>query len=461
MKTKLLAFLLSFLFLLTSGILKAQEEEEGDDNTTQEATDIPKYGNDSITCIMNISLYKESFKQWKASKYKSDYVKDAIKPWSYVLNNCPRSYKSLYLDGVKIMGWRIKKAADEESKQKMIDTLMMVYDSRIKYFGQEGFVLGRKGVDLYKYRPEAYEEIYKILERSIELSGDKTYPDVLVFFMRATRKMIEEGKASEEIIFDNYEKCSNIIEHNLDVNKDNEKQTSTWQNVKGNIEVTFEPYATCEALVKIYSKKYKETPDDAELLKKIIRSLDKKKCKDDPLYFEATVKLYDLEPSPESAFLIGRMLFQKEEYSKAIEYLKEGDKLEDEEDKADSYLILASAYKQLNNYPASRSYALKAATLMPDNGQPYIIIGDLYAETAKSCGDNDLTKKVAYWAAVDKYYRAKSVDPESAELANSRIATFSAYFPSAETIFFYNLNEGDDYTVECWINEKTKVRAAK
>lgn len=452
MKTKVLLPLISLFIVFTSVSLSAQDTE---------AKKIPKYGNDSITCITNISLYKESYKQWKASKYKSDYVQDAIAPWSYILRNCPRSYKSVYLDGVKMMGWRINKAGDEETKQKMIDTLMLVYDTRITYFGQQGFVLGRKGVDLYKYRPEAFEEIYNILNKAIELEGDKTYPDVLVFFMRATRKMIEEGKAPEETIFENYEKCSGIISYNIEINKDKPRQLSNWENVRGNIEVTFEPYATCEALIKIYGKKFNETPDNAELLKKIIRSLDKKKCKDAPLYFEATVTLYEIEPSPESAFLIGRMLFQKEEYGKAIEYLVEGDKLEDEEDKANSYLILASAFKQLNNNTASRKYALKAASLMSDNGQPYIIIGDLYAESAKSCGNNELTKKVAYWAAVDKYYKAKRVDPESTEIANARIATFSAYFPSAETIFFYNLNEGDDYIVECWINEKTKVRAAK
>ncbi len=452
MKTKVLLPLISLFIVFTSVSLSAQDTE---------AKKIPKYGNDSITCITNISLYKESYKQWKASKYKSDYVQDAIAPWSYILRNCPRSYKSVYLDGVKMMGWRINKAGDEETKQKMIDTLMLVYDTRITYFGQQGFVLGRKGVDLYKYRPEAFEEIYNILNKAIELEGDKTYPDVLVFFMRATRKMIEEGKAPEETIFENYEKCSGIISYNIEINKDKPRQLSNWENVRGNIEVTFEPYATCEALIKIYGKKFNETPDNAELLKKIIRSLDKKKCKDAPLYFEATVTLYEIEPSPESAFLIGRMLFQKEEYGKAIEYLVEGDKLEDEEDKANSYLILASAFKQLNNNTASRKYALKAASLMSGNGQPYIIIGDLYAESAKSCGNNELTKKVAYWAAVDKYYKAKRVDPESTEIANARIATFSAYFPSAETIFFYNLNEGDDYIVECWINEKTKVRAAK
>ncbi|MCD4746266.1 MAG: hypothetical protein K8R58_08200, partial [Bacteroidales bacterium] len=103
----------------------------------------------------------------------------------------------------------------------------------------------------------------------------------------------------------------------------------------------------------------------------------------------------------------------------------------------------------------------KTIKLRPDDGNAYILIGDMYAASAKNCGNNDLTKKVAYWVAVDKYIKAKIVDPSVASTANSRIASYSKHFPVTETIFFYDLKEGDTYTVECWINEKTKVRAAK
>ena len=100
---------------------------------------------------------------------------------------------------------------------------------------------------------------------------------------------------------------------------------------------------------------------------------------------------------------------------------------------------------------------IKAVT---KNGKAFILIGDMYAASAKDCGDNDLTNKVAYWVAVDKYYKAKSVDPSVAELANTKINTFSQYFPALETIFFYDLKKGDTYTVECWINETTTVRTS-
>ena len=65
-----------------------------------------------------------------------------------------------------------------------------------------------------------------------------------------------------------------------------------------------------------------------------------------------------------------------------------------------------------------------------------------------------------YWAAVDKYVKAKHVDPEMAAAMNKKIAIYKAHFPTRETMFFYNIKPGDKYKVGCWINETTIARAS-
>ena len=453
MKTSIVSLLLTLAMILGFATI-----------TEVSAQGIKKYGEtpeDSTECIMNLSLYSEFYKQWKASGYKNASISDAIVPWRRVYKTCPAARLGTYVDGVKMYTHFIKNETDEAVKDALIDTLMILYDSRIQHFGKEGFVLGRKGVDLYSLRIQDYEEAYGILKKSVDLDGDKSYPDVLVFFMRATKKMIEEGKASEDIIFDNYDLSSKIIEVNLDKNKNNPKKLANWENVRGNIDLIFEPFATCEAIIKIYTPKFKENPDDLKMLKKLTKLLDRKKCTDDPLYFDATVKLYDLEPSSESAYLIGKMLMKNKEYEKAIDYLKEGENLEDSDERADCFLYIAECYRTIKNYPSARTYALKSASERPTDGNPYIMIGDMYASSSNTCGSNDLEKKAVYWVAVDKYYKAKQIDPENADVANDRIRSYSIYFPPKEDIFFHNLNEGDEFVVECWINEKTKIRAAK
>lgn len=453
MKTRFISILL--VFALFAGIsITSEVSAQG----TKKFGETPE---DSVECIMNLSLYSEFYKQWKGSGYKNKSVHDAYGPWKKVFTLCPGARLGTYVDGVKMITYFIKKEKDEARKNVLIDSLMMIYDTRIQYFDKEGYVLGRKGVDLYTMRVQDYEEAYEILKRSVELEGDDSDPNTMVFFMRATKKMIDEGKASEDIIFDNYDLSSKIIEYNLEAEKDNPKKLSNWENVRGNIDLMFEPFATCEAIIKIYTPKFQENPEDLKMLKKLTKLLDRKKCTDDQLYFDATVKLYDLDPSSESAFLIGKMLMKNLEYAKAIDYLKEGENLEDSEDRADCFLYIAECYRTLKNYSSARTYALKSAIERPTDGNPYIMIGDMYAASANTCGGNDLEKKAVYWVAVDKYYKAKQIDPEVAEVALDRIKSYSIYFPPKEDIFFHNLNEGDEFTVECWINEKTTIRAAK
>lgn len=451
-----------FLIMMASVMMlsPAASAQEGDPTSDGKVVK-NRYGDDSVTCVMNISLYREFFKQWKASNYKNETVHDAIGPWRWVFKYCPRGTENTYIDGVKIVQYMIESAGDPALKDKYIDTLMMVYDQRIEYFGKEGSVLGRKGVDLMNYRPTDFAKAYEIFQRSVELEGDKSAGPVLVRYFQTAISVVKDGKADTAIIFDTYDIISNIVDYNIIKSAENEKDRADWQMIQGNIELMLEPYATCKDIISIYRVKFEQKPDDIDLLRKISTLLDKKSCQEDPLYFEVTERLYALEPTPSSAYLLGKMFLKEEKYLESIEYFKEVDKGGDTLMTQRAYKFIAEAYRGVKNYPSSRTYALKAAALDPKDGQPYLLIGDLYAASAGDCGDNDLTKHVAFWPAVDKYLRAKQVDPALTEEADKRIALYSQYFPAAQTIFFYHLNEGDTYTVECWINESTRVRAVK
>ncbi len=464
MKTKLL-LLLAILW----GGLNLFATGTPDFNSLAPQNHIPKYGKDSVKCITNLSLYIEPYKYWKQSKYKSDVITDAIKPWTYVFNNCPRSSQNMLIHGVKIMEYRIKKETDPDVKEKLIDTLMMVFDKRIRYFpvykgrSQVGKILGDKGVALYKQRPSEYKQAYEILKKSIDEDKDKAKGSVYIYYFRALTRMAQNGEADPAEVVDAYDQISGYLDANIKKYEAAGKtsKVEVYQNIKGSLESMFEPFASCDVLVRIYQKKFDETPNDVELLKKITSVLDAKKCVDSKLYLDAVVNLNAAEPSPESAFLIGKLYLKDEKYDKALDYCKMATEMEDTDKLFDDYMYLAEIYKYKNNYPKAREMAYKAAKINPHKGTPYAFIGDLYAASAPKCGNNDLTKLVAYWAAVDKFKKAKSVDPDMASSMNKLIKTYQQHFPTKEVMFFYNINEGDPYTVGCWINEKTKARAAK
>ncbi len=459
MKKKLITngFILLFLSMFLTLSVNAQDP-----------ANMPRFGKDSANAVVKLSLYQEFYSQWKASKYKSPSVNDALVSWRWLFKNAPKASENLYINGKKIYKHLLSKAKDKNRKEGIIDTLLLIYDQRMKYFptnrkgkDQVGKILGYKGIELAQARPSEHEQIFDILSESVKKCGNKSQSAVLVYYFRSAIGKVKDGKADKTLIVDTYDQVSNIIDFNLKKYKDNKKRLGNWENVKGNIENSFEPYATCEDLTSIYQKKYDEASDNVEVLEKITTILSKKDCVDSQLFLEATKKLHALKPSAASAEKMGKMLYKKENYDEAVKYFEQAIELYDNnDDKIDVYKMLAGIAQMRNQYSKTRSYAYKVLELNPNDGMMYIIIGDLYASSAAKCGDNELTSKVAYLAAVDKYIKARNVDASVKDEANKRIATYSRYFPRKETVFFYGLKTGEPYKVGCWINENTTIRTA-
>src|SRR6056297_3058705 len=127
------------------------------------------HGEDSIRCLTNLSLYSEFYKQ--------NNYEDAAKPWTIVYNECPKASKNIYLHGEKMITDPIENTDNEEKREVLIDSLMRLYDKRIKYFAQKGFVLGKKGLDWIKYSEKninTFKKGYEILNESIDLRGKKS-----------------------------------------------------------------------------------------------------------------------------------------------------------------------------------------------------------------------------------------------------------------------------------------------
>ena len=471
MKTKTNKILLFFLASILISTLSFGQKYDDEGFAVSNSISGPKYGNDSINCVTQLSLYRENYRQWRSSNFESDAILYTVDSWRHVFLNCPLASQNTFIDGTKIIEYLYNKAETPELKQAYVDTLMLMYDTRIMAFGNEGFVLGRKAADLLSYKPEDFPNAFPMFSRAIKTGGNETESAVVFYYFVTTVRMVRELGEDEMMIFDNYDIAISIVEHNIKRLKaeiennpaeadKNQRVLGGYESALNNIESLFEPFATCEKLEAMYSVKYEANPQDTVLLEKMIAAFDRKNCTP-PIYFTAAEELYKLKPSASSAFSLGRMYYRQEEYSKSIPFLQDAvSGLEDNDMKADAYYFLADAYKNLRNYSAARTNALKVTELRPNDGKPWILIGDLYAMSAASCGDNPVTSKAAYWVAVDKYQRARSVDESVAQTANSRIASYSGAFPKSEDLFFHGFKVGDTYRVECWINETTTVRSS-
>jgi len=237
----------------------------------------------------------------------------------------------------------------------------------------------------------------------------------------------------------------------------NEKKLARVKKVQENVAKIFigTGAGSCEVLIGHFTPKFEAAPTDVELLKTITKYLDKGDCTNSQLFFDASVNLYDAEPSSIAAYNLAKMAAKKKQLSKSTEFYKKAIELSDDNElKAKYYYELAIIS---SNSPATaRSYALKATGLKPAWGKPYILIGKLYASSG--CGDNKFTKGAAFWAATDQFIKAKSVDPSVSSEANKLISAYKAYLPGKEDAFAYNVVEGAPVKIGCWINVTTKAR---
>ena len=153
-------------------------------------------------------------------------------------------------------------------------------------------------------------------------------------------------------------------------------------------------------------------------------------------------------------------LYKAGDFSGAVAKYEEA--IGDETDpikQAKLYFSVASIqFRKLKSYGPARESARKAASLDSSFGKPYELIGDMYATGARNCGKKAWDNSLAVLAAIDKYKKAKAVDPSLAGSVNKKINNYSASKPNQEEGFMKGVKQGASVKVPCWIGETVTVR---
>ncbi len=157
-------------------------------------------------CEINYAIYRNDYKQGN--------YKEALVAWRKIFNECPEHNEYTFANGPRLYHERIKN--DKENQLIYLDTLMMIYDDRIEYFGRREYVLGKKGVDLLKYNPSRFTEAYEMLKVSVDALGNSTNPTVIVSYFKSLDNV---QRSTEEVtkqdVLDTYIVVSDIISHNI------------------------------------------------------------------------------------------------------------------------------------------------------------------------------------------------------------------------------------------------------
>lgn len=437
---KHLVTLLTAVFLLAMG--------------TQAQTIDSKFGVDSVQTLINASVYGQLVKQKRYA--------EALPAWRYVFLNAPKFQKTTYIKGVSIMRYMSKK------DPKYVDTLMMVYDQRIKYFGNnrkypKAWILGRKGIDCYKYKgktTEGLKEAYSYIVESMASTGNITEPNVLNTAMLISVKLLKADLLSNEDIIVNYGKYISILDKQIQVTS-KAKIKNKIKTVKYNIETLFfdAGVADCEVLANLLTPKFDAGIEDIEELKDMISILKRSECTDGELYGRIAEKIYKIKPSAEAAYDLALLFQKREEYDKLETYIKEAISTETvEANKATYFYKLATIKFSQKRYAEVKKYCSKVLAIDSKRGDAHILIGKAYALYSKKYSKETFDQHTVFWVAVDRFKKAKAVDPSVKAEAGKLIKTYSVYFPSKSEAFFRNITPGTRVKVGAWINETTIAR---
>ncbi len=433
--------------LLIAGSLLAQKSKWGD---------TPK---DSAECVKHYSLF--------STFYEQKNYDDAITPWRHVYNNCPAASKNIYIAGIKMYRHKMSSVKNNDIYRQYIDSLFLVLNQRAEYFPKDkGKVEGYIGVYHYGFYKRDTAEIqvaYNHLKNSIDIMKKSASYAVLSHFVKASIDLYMAGEKDTMETFKDYLRTEEILQYQIEKTKSDSKRERLNKVKETNdlLIVNFGPMI-CSVLIPHFESTYSEDTKIAEL-KKIVAFLSTAECTDDPLYSKALDNLIAKDPSV-TAYMAGFSFYKsKNDFSKAEKYLKKAINLEEIDTlKAKYYYKLSKLYyEDMHNYQGTRTAALQALKYKSNWGYPYLIIGKAYASSASSCGSEKKPQKWgAYWAAVDKFVKAKAVDSDEdlVKEANKLIGAYRGNFPLTEDAFMYTLTSGQAFTVACWINENTTVR---
>ena len=386
----------------------------------------------------------------------SDYMRSknyeaSVPHLKWLLDNAPSLNASIYINGAKIYTALEEKESDAARKKVLRDSVLLMYDLRIKYFpDEEPDVVNRKSYVAYKYLKDdraRYQELYDLFTRTYELNNPKDLlPNNLVAYMDVIRRYKKTGgDISDELILEKYEMVSQVIDEKKKIGKNVAFLEKSQENVDKLLAATIT--VDCNFIQENLGPKLKEDPENTKLAKNILKLTFAGECWDVPIGLEAAQNVHGKEPEYGLAKFIGNKCKQNGDYDCATKYYEQAISLTDENiKKADIYIQLASINVKRGQKSAARSNALKAVANDPSKREAYKLIGDLYFGSYEDCrkGENKVHDRAVFIAAYEMYKKAGN---------NSAMANAKSQFPSQEELFLYNMEVGQSYTVGCWVNE--------
>lgn len=393
-----------------------------------------------------------------------------------------------YTDGIQLYLNKWKNETDAAKKKEYVDMIMKLQAEAINclnsggitlscegesdcYTKRMGYLQGRLAYDMFYTLNTPYSKTQEQLAGAVRNSGNDAeyivfapYANIAVYNFEKELMTKEEARAI-------YEDLNEIADYNIEKG---DNLSPSYQQAKESMNATFSKIERdifdCEFFKAKLRPDYDADPDNVEVIKQTLAILKGQGCEPgDPFYDELDTKWKKYAAAENAKIqaaynqnnpnVMAKKLYDQGDFKgAAAKYQEAADGEADPSKKAGYLFSLASIeFRKLKQYSTARATAREAAKLRPGWGRPFMLIGDMYGSTARSCGDS-WNQRLAILAAMDKYNYAKSIDPEQAADANSRLSKYRASMPDKNDGFMRSVKAGQSAQVGCWIGETVKVR---
>ncbi len=405
----------------------------------------------------NENLYamaKEKQAYYQIQMLQNDH-NGALSTLNWLYENNGDLNPSIYKDGAKTIENILKEEKDATRIERLQDSLLWMYDQRIKYFNNDDNVLDRKAYTafrLYYKTPSKYSEVLKLYKEAFQTNGEfisdfnlTPYVTLASYYYKTNPKeMPIEG------VLEVYDEVTNILEAKMKTG-DAEKLEKERNKIDA-ILSSFGDIINCEFIEKNFVTKFNEDPSDLGMAKKIFSYSLKAKCLDQPYFLDAAETVYESAPTFALARTLGDKFLAERSLDKAIEYYNAALTLaENNEDKSEALLGLAATYSKKGAKSSARAKAYEVVKLGVNKTEAYNLIGNLYFTSFDDCkqGKSKVEDRAIFIAAYDMYQLAGNA---------AQMNAAKEQFPSIEEIFSENYKEGDEIQIGCWINEKVVLQ---
>lgn len=377
-------------------------------------------------------------------------------------------------DGIRIYDHFFRNNSDKSRESGLVDTLLSIYDKRMECFEDNGTILARKAFNsYYSYRDYVSDDtIFAQFRNVLERKGKEAD----YFIINPLSRMLYDHVLDEKISHDEASKMAHSIFEAIEYGMKNceGEYCDAWDIINeyspgllSGLE-GLQGFYDCDYYMKRYFSQYLEDSTNCENITEVYLKMIWAQCDADDVRLQRLKNAKDKEcyvpPPPPGTLQLAYQALNEGRFKEAISYYDQYvNETDDPEKKAEKLLLISKIYyAHIRNFSAARNYALKAANYKPNWGEPYMLIGKLYASSGPLCGPGrGWDSQIVTWPAIDKFEYAKRIDPSVASEANKWIARYEQYMPSMEDIFQRRLEVNSSFSVGCWIQEKTTIRPAR